>query len=104
MTNHHDDVWEISIEDLANPNRVSEILSQAQRAGDGSYPPTKSIAQFAVFMTNSADIVEAWGKVPESADANDLNRTFQPTEITIANDIATGNAQSGIHDEYPSAP
>jgi hypothetical protein len=25
-------------------------------------------------------------------------------EVTIANDIATGNAQSGIHDEYPSAP
>ena len=87
MTNHNGDVWEVTIQDLANPETVSEILNQAKGAGDGGHPPTKSTAQFAVMMTNTADIVEAWGKVPESAGANDLNRTFQPTEISIANDI-----------------
>ncbi len=80
--------WEMTVEDLANPATVSEILEEIRSDASGGHPQIETVAEFAVFMTNTDDILEEWDEGATGPHHNDLNTTFVPLEISIADDLS----------------
>jgi hypothetical protein len=79
----------VSLEDLANPEKVSELLVGVKWGNGGERPQIQTIAELAITMTHLPDILEEWAKVPPlPANVPAPNRTFVPTEITVANTLS----------------
>ena len=88
MTDHEQNEFaiEVSLEDLASPEKVNDLLGGVMAGTGGELPPITSVAELAVVMTHFPDIIEQWGNVPPPS-ANSLNRAFVPAEITVANTL-----------------
>ena len=83
MTDHEH--LSFGLEDLANPEKVSELLTGMKWGSGGDRPQVNTLVELPLVMTQLPDILEV--STTPSADPPVLNRSVMPTEFAVGNNL-----------------